>query len=55
MDPLEVIEPAIGCFAVCGLGQYQAHDPDLPGFAPMDLGRAEDVAAAMHALLNQDA
>jgi hypothetical protein len=54
MDPLEVIELAIGCFAVSGLGQYQSHDPDLSGFVPMNMARAEEVAAAIAALLTQD-
>ena len=54
MNALEVIELAFGCFAVSGLGQYQPHDPDLSGFAPMNMARAEEVAAAIAALLNQD-
>jgi hypothetical protein len=54
VNALEVIELAIGCFAVSGLGQYQPHDPDLSGFAPMNMARAEEVAAAIVALLNQD-
>jgi hypothetical protein len=54
VNALEVIELAIGCFAVSGLGQYQSHDPDLSGSVAMNMARAEEVAAAIAALLNQD-
>jgi len=50
MNPIEVIEIDPGAFAVTGLGQYQAHDPDFEGFVAMTLERAEAVAESMRAL-----
>lgn len=50
MNPIEVIEIEPGAFAVCGVGQYQAHDPELPGFVPMGRERAEEVAENMRQL-----
>jgi hypothetical protein len=50
MNPIEVIEIDPGAFAVCGVGQYQAHDPELPVFVPMGRERAEEVAENMRQL-----
>lgn len=49
MEAIEVFEESPGHFAVRGAGQYQPHDPDLPGFVPMTRERAEQVAEAMRA------
>ncbi len=50
MHPIEVIEIDPGAFAVCGMGQYQAHDPEMVGFVAMTLDRAEVVAESMRTL-----
>lgn len=50
MIEIDVIEIAPGTFAVAGAGQYQAHDPDLEGFVPMDEARANEVAENMRLL-----
>lgn len=55
MPEISIIEIAPGHFAVCAHGQYQAHDPDLPGFVPMTRERASEVAAAMRAALTPPA
>jgi hypothetical protein len=53
MIEVHVVEIAPGQFAVTAHGQYQAHDPDMPGFVPMDQARAEAVANAMRLALER--
>ena len=53
MEPIQVVEILPGSFAMAGMGQYQAHDPELPGFVTMTLERAEAVAADMQRALDQ--
>ena len=54
MHDIEVIEAPEGWFVVTGMGQYQGHDPDFPGFVSMNQQRAEEVAEAMRLLLAQE-
>jgi hypothetical protein len=53
MEPIHVVEILPGSFAMVGMGQYQPHDPELPGFVSMGLARAEAVAADMRRALDE--
>jgi hypothetical protein len=52
VNPLEVFEITPGSFAVCGMGQFQSHDPELTGFVAMSRERADEVAQALRLLLD---
>ena len=51
MTEVLVIEVAPGEYSVTAPGHYQPHDPELEGFVPMSLERAEEVAAALRLAL----